>query len=39
MLSIKLSTGCVHYLDQGEGMPLVVLHANPGVNLEFCARI
>lgn len=32
---VKLSTGSVHYLEQGEGTPLVLLHANPGDSKDF----
>jgi pimeloyl-ACP methyl ester carboxylesterase len=36
---LKLSTGYVHYLEQGEGAPLVLLHANPGDSRDFEAVI
>ena len=36
---VKLSTGSVHYLEQGEGAPLVLLHANPGDSRDFEAVI
>lgn len=39
MPSVELSTGAVHYLDQGEGAPLVLLHANPGDSRDFGAVI
>lgn len=34
-----LSTGNVHYTDQGEGAPLVLLHANPGEGQDYAAII
>jgi pimeloyl-ACP methyl ester carboxylesterase len=36
---VKLSTGSVHYTEQGEGTPLVLLHANPGDGQDFEAVI
>lgn len=36
---VKLSTGSVYYSDQGEGTPLVLLHANPGDTKDFEAVI
>lgn len=37
MPSIALSTGKIHYLEQGQGVPLALLHANPGESLDFAA--
>lgn len=34
-----LSTGKVHYTDQGEGTPLVLLHANPGEGQDYASII
>ena len=39
MPSIRLSTGLVHYIDEGDGPPVVLLHANPGDSLDFEAII
>jgi pimeloyl-ACP methyl ester carboxylesterase len=39
MPSIRLSTGTVHYSEQGEGTPLVLLHAIPGDSQDFEAVI
>ena len=39
MPSIDLSTGSVHYSDTGEGIPVVLLHANPGDSRDFDAVI
>lgn len=39
MPSVNLSTGSVHYLEQGQGVPLVLLHANPGDSEDFEAVI
>ena len=36
---VKLSTGSLHYQEQGEGAPLVLLHANPGDSRDFEAVI
>jgi pimeloyl-ACP methyl ester carboxylesterase len=36
---VKLSTGSVHYSEQGEGAPIVLLHANPGDSKDFEAVI
>lgn len=36
---VKLSAGSVHYTEQGEGTPLVLLHANPGDGRDFEAVI
>lgn len=35
MPSIRLRLGTVHYTDQGEGIPVVLLHANPGDSRDF----
>jgi pimeloyl-ACP methyl ester carboxylesterase len=35
MPTIALSTGTVHYLEQGHGEPLILLHANPGDSRDF----
>lgn len=37
MPTIQLSCGAVHYLDEGAGTPLVLLHANPGDARDFSA--
>lgn len=39
MPSVHLSTGVVHYVERGEGVPLVLLHANPGDSRDFAAVI
>ncbi len=39
MPTVNLSTGSVHYLEQGQGTPLILLHANPGDSLDFAAVI
>ena len=39
MPSVKLSTGSIHYLEQGQGIPMVLLHANPGDCEDFAAVI
>lgn len=39
MPTIQLSCGAVHYLEQGRGLPLVLLHANPGDSRDFEAVI
>lgn len=39
MPSVNLSTGSVHYFERGEGVPLVLLHANPGDSQDFEAVI
>lgn len=36
---VKLSKGSVHYSEQGEGAPIVLLHANPGDCKDFEAVI
>ncbi|MCG8671100.1 MAG: alpha/beta hydrolase [Pseudomonadales bacterium] len=35
MALIGLSTGTLHYREQGQGVPLICLHANPGDSLDF----
>jgi Predicted hydrolases or acyltransferases (alpha/beta hydrolase superfamily) len=39
MPSVSLSTGSVHYSEHGQGVPLVLLHANPGESQDFEAVI
>jgi len=39
MPTVDLSTGAVHYVESGQGVPLVLLHANPGDSLDFLAVI
>ena len=39
MPSVTLSTGSLHYLEQGQGDPLILLHANPGDSRDFAAVI
>lgn len=36
---VNLSTGSVHYSEHGQGVPLVMLHANPGDSKDFEAVI
>ena len=36
---IELSSGTLHYTDQGDGHPLVILHSNPGHVDDFAAVI
>jgi pimeloyl-ACP methyl ester carboxylesterase len=36
---VTLSTGDLHYLDCGRGVPLVLLHANPGDSRDFDAVV
>lgn len=36
---MNLSTGAVHYQEHGQGVPLVLLHANPGDSQDFEAVI
>ncbi|SFM38820.1 alpha/beta fold hydrolase [Marinobacter zhejiangensis] len=36
---LNLSTGPVHYTEHGHGVPVVLLHANPGDSLDFEAII
>lgn len=39
MPSVRLSAGVVHYLEQGQGVPLVLLTANPGEAADYAAVI
>ncbi|MCZ8062837.1 alpha/beta hydrolase [Silanimonas sp.] len=39
MPSIKLPAGSVHYTEHGQGVPLVLLHANPGDSKDFEAVV
>jgi pimeloyl-ACP methyl ester carboxylesterase len=39
MPSVSLSTGIVNYTEHGQGIPLVLLHANPGESRDFEAVI
>ena len=39
MPAVNLSTGAVHYSEHGQGVPLVLLHANPGDGHDFEAVI
>ncbi|HBC41094.1 MAG TPA: alpha/beta hydrolase [Pseudanabaena sp.] len=39
MPSVNLSTGAVYYSECGQGVPLVLLHANPGDSQDFEAVI
>jgi pimeloyl-ACP methyl ester carboxylesterase len=39
MPSLNLSTGPVHYSEHGHGVPVVLLHANPGDSQDFEAVI
>ena len=39
MPSVNLSTGAVHYSENGQGVPIVLLHANPGDSQDFEAVI
>src|SRR5688572_33463363 len=34
---VDLPSGRIHYREQGRGVPLVLLHANPGDSLDFSA--
>lgn len=36
---VQLSAGKVHYLDQGTGIPVLLLHANPGDSQDYAAVI
>lgn len=36
---VNLRSGAVHYIESGTGVPLVLLHANPGDSLDFAAVI
>lgn len=35
MPTLTLSTGDIHYLEQGQGEPLILLHANPGDSRDY----
>ena len=35
MPAVTLSCGAVHYVERGQGAPLVLLHANPGDSADF----
>lgn len=37
MPQLQLSSGVVHYRDEGSGPPLVLLHANPGDSRDYAA--
>ncbi|MCX5688778.1 MAG: alpha/beta hydrolase [Planctomycetota bacterium] len=39
MPSVKLPTGSVYYTEHGQGVPLVLLHANPGDSKDFEAVV
>lgn len=39
MPAIETSIGSIHYTEQGQGQPLVLLHANPGEGRDFEAVI
>lgn len=39
MPSVNLSTGSVYYTEQGQGVPLILLHANPGDSQDYEAVI
>jgi len=39
MPSLQLSTGTVHYSEHGQGLPLVLLHANPGDSRDYEAVV
>ena len=39
MPTVALSSGAVHYIDAGRGVPLLLLHANPGDSLDFEAVV
>ncbi len=36
---VDLTSGAVHYAESGQGVPLILLHANPGDSLDFEAVI
>lgn len=35
MPTVKLPSGAIHYAESGQGVPLILLHANPGDGLDF----
>jgi pimeloyl-ACP methyl ester carboxylesterase len=37
MPTVHLPSGAVHYTESGQGVPLILLHANPGDSLDFAA--
>lgn len=39
MPTLALTNGVIHYLDEGQGNPLILLHANPGDSRDFTAVI
>ena len=39
MPTVNLPSGAVHYVESGQGVPLILLHANPGDSLDFQAVI
>lgn len=39
MPTVSLSSGNIHYQEQGQGQPLILLHANPGDSRDFAAVI
>ena len=39
MPTVDLPSGAVHYVESGQGVPLILLHANPGDSLDFQAVI
>lgn len=39
MPTVELSTGTLHYREHGQGVPLVLLHANPGDSRDFDAVV
>jgi pimeloyl-ACP methyl ester carboxylesterase len=39
MPTVELPSGAVHYIESGRGVPLLLLHANPGDSLDFEAVI
>ncbi len=39
MPTVNLPSGAIHYAESGQGVPLILLHANPGDSLDFEAVI
>ena len=39
MPTVNLASGAVYYVESGQGVPLILLHANPGESLDFEAVI